>query len=111
MFAPRGLMRPRQQKLKPLMQLLALLVAEKRTDFDLASVRTQHQPAMSVAGLPAQPHPVRLEPGALLARVDSTTIFEQLLARFPAWELAGPAQRWASPFLQGMSSLPLRFQR
>ena len=50
-------------------------------------------------------------PGALLARVDSTTIFERLLARFPDWELARPAQRWASPFLQGMSSLPLRFHR
>jgi len=48
-------------------------------------------------------------PGALLARIDSTTIFERLLARFPDWELAGPPQRWATPFLQGMGSLPLRF--
>jgi cytochrome P450 len=48
-------------------------------------------------------------PGALLARIDSTTIFERLLARFPDWELAGPPQRWATPFLQGMTSLPLRF--
>jgi cytochrome P450 len=48
-------------------------------------------------------------PGALLARIDSTIIFERLLARFPDWELAGEPQRWASPFLQGMGRLPLRF--
>jgi cytochrome P450 len=50
-------------------------------------------------------------PGALLARTDSTAIFERVLARFPDWELAGPSHRWASPFLQGMSTLPLRFNR
>jgi cytochrome P450 len=48
-------------------------------------------------------------PGALLARTDATTIFEQILARFPDWELAGPAQRWSTPFITGMSTLPLRF--
>jgi cytochrome P450 len=48
-------------------------------------------------------------PGALLARTDSATIFDRLLARFPDWEPAGASHRWASPFLQGMSSLPLRF--
>jgi cytochrome P450 len=48
-------------------------------------------------------------PGALLARTDSRTIHERLLARFPDWELAGAAVRWATPFLQGMTSLPLRF--
>ena len=48
---------------------------------------------------------------ALLARTDSTTIFERVLARFPDWELAGAPHRWASPFLQGMSTLPLRFNR
>jgi cytochrome P450 len=50
-------------------------------------------------------------PGALLARTDSTTIFERVLARFPDWELAGASHRWASPFLQGMSTLPLKFNR
>ncbi len=50
-------------------------------------------------------------PGALLARVDSTTIFERLMAQYPNWELAGPAVRWGSPFLQGISSLPLRFSK
>jgi cytochrome P450 len=48
-------------------------------------------------------------PGALLARTDSRTIHERMLARFPDWELAGLPVRWASPFLQGMTSLPLRF--
>jgi cytochrome P450 len=49
-------------------------------------------------------------PGALLARTDSTTIFERVLARFPEWEITGDATRWANPFLQGMSNLPLTFQ-
>jgi cytochrome P450 len=48
-------------------------------------------------------------PGALLARTDSVTILEHVLARFPNWELAGPAVRWANPFIQGMGSLPLKF--
>jgi cytochrome P450 len=48
-------------------------------------------------------------PGALLARTDATTIFERILARFPDWELAGPAQRWSTPFITGMTTLPLRF--
>ena len=37
-------------------------------------------------------------PGALLARTDSTVIFERLLARFPDWDLAGAPRRWANPF-------------
>ena len=49
-------------------------------------------------------------PGALLARTDATMIFERLLARFPDWELVGTAQRWANPFLQGLSTLPVKFQ-
>jgi cytochrome P450 len=48
-------------------------------------------------------------PGALLTRVDATVIIERLLQRFPNWELAGPPQRWATPFLQGMTSLPVTF--
>jgi cytochrome P450 len=47
-------------------------------------------------------------PGALLARTDSTMIWERVLARFPDWELAGEPQRWANPFLQGLGKLPLR---
>jgi cytochrome P450 len=49
-------------------------------------------------------------PGALLARTDSTIIFERLLARFPDWELAGSPMRWANPFLQGLGTLPLMFR-
>jgi cytochrome P450 len=49
-------------------------------------------------------------PGALLARTDSTIIFEQLLARFPDWEFAGTPVRWANPFLQGLGTLPLTFR-
>jgi cytochrome P450 len=49
-------------------------------------------------------------PGALLARTDSTVIHERMLARFPDWELAGTPLRWANPFIQGMTSLPLRFR-
>ena len=48
-------------------------------------------------------------PGALLARTDSSIVFERLLARFPDWELAGAPQRWANPFLQGLGTLPVRF--
>jgi cytochrome P450 len=50
-------------------------------------------------------------PGALLARTDSATIWQRVLARFPDWELAGDAARWANPFLQGLGKLPLRFRR
>jgi cytochrome P450 len=48
-------------------------------------------------------------PGALLARTDSTIIYQRLLARFPDWELTAPPQPWATAFLQGMTSLPLKF--
>ena len=48
-------------------------------------------------------------PGALLARTDSSVIQERLLDRFPNWELAGTPVRWANPFIQGMTSVPLRF--
>jgi cytochrome P450 len=48
-------------------------------------------------------------PGALLARTNSIMILERLFARFTDWEVAGPVQRWANPFIQGMASLPLRF--
>lgn len=48
-------------------------------------------------------------PGALLARTNATVITERLLARFPDWELAGTPVRWANPFIQGVSSLPVVF--
>jgi cytochrome P450 len=49
-------------------------------------------------------------PGALLARSEATIIYQRLLARFPDWKLAAAPQRWSTPFLQGMTSLPLVFQ-
>jgi cytochrome P450 len=48
-------------------------------------------------------------PGALLARTDSTTILDRVLARFPNWDITGTATRWANPFLQGLGTLPLTF--
>jgi cytochrome P450 len=48
-------------------------------------------------------------PGALLARTESAVIYQRLLARFPDWQLTDPPQQWATPFLQGMTSLPLIF--
>jgi cytochrome P450 len=48
-------------------------------------------------------------PGALLARTNATVVYEGLVARYPQWELAGPAVRWANPFIQGMARLPLKF--
>jgi cytochrome P450 len=49
-------------------------------------------------------------PGALLARTNASVVYERLIPRFSEWELAGPAQRWANPFIQGMTRLPLRFE-
>ena len=49
-------------------------------------------------------------PGALLARVDSLTIWERVLARFSDWELTGEPVPWSTPFLRGMTSVPIRFQ-
>ena len=40
-------------------------------------------------------------PGALLARTDSTIIFERLLARFPDWELAGERPAMGQPVPPG----------
>ncbi len=48
-------------------------------------------------------------PGALLTRVDAGVIIERLVARFPDWEITGTPRRWATPFLQGMATLPLTF--
>jgi cytochrome P450 len=48
-------------------------------------------------------------PGALLARTDAAIVIERLLDRYPHWEPAGTPQRWANPFLQGLGTLPMRF--
>ncbi len=47
-------------------------------------------------------------PGQLLTRVDSSVILERLLARFPDWELVGTPTRVASPFVLGITDLPLK---
>ncbi len=49
-------------------------------------------------------------PGALLARVDSTAIWERVLARFGDWELTGEPVTWSNPFLRGVTSLPITFK-
>jgi hypothetical protein len=41
--------------------------------------------------------------------IDSMTILDRLLDRFPDWEISGTATRWANPFLQGLGTLPLTF--
>ena len=48
-------------------------------------------------------------PGQLLTRVDSSVVVERLLARFPAWDVVGEPVRVASPFVLGISALPLKF--
>jgi cytochrome P450 len=50
-------------------------------------------------------------PGALLTRVDAGVIIGRLMSRFPNWEITGTPKRWATPFLQGMATLPLTFSR
>jgi cytochrome P450 len=46
--------------------------------------------------------------GASLARLESRVLFEELLARLPALEQAGPVKRLGSNFINGIKSLPVR---
>jgi cytochrome P450 len=46
--------------------------------------------------------------GASLARLESRIVFEELLARLPALEQAGPVKRLGSNFINGIKSLPVR---
>jgi cytochrome P450 len=48
-------------------------------------------------------------PGALLARTDARAVGDRLLQRFRDWELAADPTTWATPFLRGVSRLPVRF--
>jgi len=47
--------------------------------------------------------------GANLARLEIRIMFEELLARLPDVELAGPVRRLRSNFINGIKSMPVRF--
>ena len=48
--------------------------------------------------------------GAGLARLESRVLLEELLARWPAYELAGPVERLPSRFVRSIGHLPLVLQ-
>lgn len=47
--------------------------------------------------------------GAALARLEARLVFEELLARFPDFELAGEPERLPSSLVRGLHSVPIRF--
>jgi cytochrome P450 len=47
--------------------------------------------------------------GAALARLEARVLFEELLARFPAFEVAGPPRWVESTLVRGMDQLPVTF--
>jgi len=47
--------------------------------------------------------------GANLARLEIKVMFEELLARIPSFELAGPPVRLRSNFINGLKHLPIKF--
>ncbi len=49
--------------------------------------------------------------GASLARMEARIVFEELLARLPRAELAGPVERLRSVLMNGLVHLPLVFSR
>ena len=46
--------------------------------------------------------------GAHLARLEATILFEELLPRIASIELAGPAERIRSNFVNGIKRMPVR---
>ena len=48
--------------------------------------------------------------GAGLARLESRLLLEELLVRWPSYELAGPVERLPSRFVRGIGKLPLVLQ-
>jgi cytochrome P450 len=49
--------------------------------------------------------------GAPLARLEARVLFEELLARFPHFEVAGEPERLHSRLIHGVERLPVRFRR
>jgi cytochrome P450 len=47
--------------------------------------------------------------GAALARLEGRVLLEELLARFPEYEIAGPGERSSSSLVRGHERLPVRF--
>jgi cytochrome P450 len=47
--------------------------------------------------------------GAGLARLEARVLFEELLARWPEWEVTGPLVRLRSRLARGVEHLPVRF--
>lgn len=48
--------------------------------------------------------------GAALARLEARVLFEELLARIPDWELAGPVRRLRSNQTNGIKEMPVRLR-
>jgi cytochrome P450 len=50
-------------------------------------------------------------PGAAIARLEGRVFLEEMLARFPSWELAGePVRHRNSMMVNGLQSMPVRFE-
>jgi cytochrome P450 len=47
--------------------------------------------------------------GAALARLEARVVFEELLDRFPHYEIAGPAEWLPSSLVRGPHAVPVRF--
>ena len=45
--------------------------------------------------------------GAALARLEARVFLEELLARYPAYEVVGPPERVASTLIAGIRTLPV----
>lgn len=46
--------------------------------------------------------------GSHLARLETRVLFEELAARYPRWELAGPYRKWPSTIINIIDELPIR---
>jgi cytochrome P450 len=47
--------------------------------------------------------------GLHLARLEARVVFEELLSRYPRWELSGEPERVSTCFANAYSVLPIRF--